>query len=192
MKRFNLFAVPVLIVIALISVVIINPDDNKAVENSVKDNTAEPLPRGRVLQYGIYKLVRGGKLVETPVTTTGKAISRPTIEQVEQTDRIPVKKDVYFSYQYRLSNFPASKPVVKLKRILIHPAITLPDGTIKTGSEYMIKGRVKRGEVFAFDGYAFNEHYEMVEGDWVFQIWYEDKKLIEQTFTSYMPTTSNG
>lgn len=140
---------------------------------------------GRVLQYGIYELVRGGRLVDSRVTTTGKAISKPTIQQLEQTDRIPLKRDVYFSYQYRLSNIPGNQSIVNLKRVLTHPQITLPDGSIKTGSEYMIKGRVKRGEVFAFDGYAFNESYEMVEGEWIFQIWYKDKMLVEKKFTSY-------
>jgi hypothetical protein len=38
-----------------------------------------------------------------------------------------------------------------------------------------------------FDGYGFNEDYELVEGDWTFQIWYQDKKLIERKFVSYRP-----
>ena len=187
MKRYILLVFSVLIAIVILFSDLINPERNSTAENNVQKN-----PTGRILQYGIYRLVREGKLVESSVTTTGKAISSPTIEQIEQTDKIPAKKNVYFSYQYRLSNLPTSRPVVKLKRILIHPEITLPDGTVKTGTEYFIKGKVKRGEVFAFDGYAFNESYEMVEGDWVFQIWYENQKLVEQKFTSYKPMTSNG
>jgi hypothetical protein len=27
----------------------------------------------------------------------------------------------------------------------------------------------------------------MVEGEWVFQLWFDDKKLVEQTFTTYWP-----
>lgn len=187
MKRFILIALPILVAVFIISSDLVDPLENTTLENDV-----DKKPSGRILQYGIYRLVRGGKLVESSVTTTGKAISRPTIEQVEQTDKIPANKDVYFSYQYRLSNLPTSKPVVKLKRVLIHPEITLPDGSIKTGTEYFIRGKVKRGEVFAFDGYAFNESYEMVEGDWIFQIWYKNQKLVEQKFTSYKPVTSNG
>jgi len=155
------------------------------------DTNAKMQPGGRVLQYGIYELVRGGSVVDSKVTTTGKAVSRATIQQVEQTERIPAKKDVYFSYQYRLSHLELKKTaqngVINLTRILKHPPITLPDGSVKSGSEYMIKGNMRQGEVFAFDGYAFNEDYELVEGEWVFQIWYKGMKLVEQKFISYLP-----
>lgn len=157
---------------------------NQEKRNQENIDTA-PEPSGRILQYGIYELVRGGKVVKSDITSTGKAISKPTIQKIEQTKRIEIKKDVYFAYQYRLSNLETNKPVVSLKRVLMHPEITLPDGRKITRSEYMIKGRVSQGEVFAFDGYALNEDYEMVEGDWVFQIWYEGKKMVEQKFTSY-------
>lgn len=187
MKPISIYVFPVFIAVIVFLVFI---SDKVKTEDDI--HPGRKALTGRVLQYGIYELVREGKLVESKVTTTGKAISRPTIQQVEQTDRIPVKRDVYFSYQYRLSNFPTTKPVVNLKRVLKHPQITLPDGTVRTGSEYMIKGRVKRGEVFAFDGYAFSEDYELVEGDWIFQIWFEGQKLVEQKFTSYKVDAENG
>ena len=160
-------------------------------EIEAEDANVQIQPSGRVLQYGIYELVRGGNVVDSKVTTTGKAVSGVTIQQVEQTERIPAKKDVYFSYQYRLSHLKLKKGaengVINLTRKLKHPPITLPDGSVKSGSEYMIKGKVRRGEVFAFDGYAFNEDYELVEGEWVFQIWHKDIKLVEQKFISYFP-----
>lgn len=187
MKR--LIPVSLLIVLATVILLFVSVDRSKT---DVVKNHKNIEPSGRILQYGIYELVRNGRIVDSDVTTTGKAISKPTIQHVEQTSRIPAKKDVYFSYQYRLSNISTGRPIVNLKRVLKHPEITLPDGTKKTGSEYMIKGKVKRGEVFAFDGYAFNETYEMVEGEWVFQIWYKDKKLVEQKFTSYKPEYNNS
>ncbi len=144
-------------------------------------------PSGRILQYGTYKLIRGGKILKSDITSTGKAVSRPVLQKIKQTKMIAIDKDVYFAYQYRLSNFVKNQGIVKLKRVLNHPEITLSDGKKVSHSEYMIKGRVKQGEVFAFDGYALNEDYEMVEGDWTFQIWYQGKKLVEQTFTTYYP-----
>ena len=188
MKRVNILFLSVAAVAAVTVLVYFN----NTLEIKPVEITNQTEPSGRILQFGIYELVRPGKLVTSDKTTTGKAISKPTIQQVDQTDRIPAEKDVYFSYQYRLSNIEAHSPIVNLKRVLKHPEITLPDSTKKTGSEYFIKAKVKRGEVFAFDGYAFNEDYEMVEGEWVFQIWYEDQKLVEQKFTSYKPETNNG
>ena len=51
----------------------------------------------------------------------------------------------------------------------------------------MIKGQVNTGQVIAYTGYDLYEDYELVEGNWVFEIWHKDKKLIEQKFTSYWP-----
>jgi hypothetical protein len=188
MKKFiPVFLVIIVAVIATYQFSYFQQMTNESVNGPVNDSGAvlHQDPSGRVLQYGIYERVRGGAVVESKNTTTGKALSRVTIQQLEQTNNIPVDKEVYFAYQYRLSNLSNKNAVINLKRILIHPEITLPDGTKKTGSEYMIKGKVKRGEVFAFDGYAFNEDYELVEGDWIFQIWYEGEMLVEQKFTSY-------
>jgi hypothetical protein len=143
-------------------------------------------PSGRVLQWGIYTLLRGGKVTDDPKTTTGKGVVEPVITRDRETDRIPLIKDKYMAYQYRLSNLPG-KRTVKLRRVLKHPEFKLPDGATSTGSDFMITRKLERGEVFAYDAYALNEDYEMVEGEWDFQIWFEDKMLVEQTFTTYWP-----
>jgi len=41
--------------------------------------------------------------------------------------------------------------------------------------------------VTALDAYALSEDYELVEGDWTFQLWYQGQLLIEQKFTTYWP-----
>jgi len=35
----------------------------------------------------------------------------------------------------------------------------------------------------AYDGYAMENNWEVLPGPWTFQIWYQDQKLAEQTFT---------
>ena len=149
---------------------------------STPDNSLNP--EGRVLRYGIFSSVRGGKVIESDKTSTGKALSNIVMTFIRQTEQIPIKKDRLLAYQYRLSNIPV-KRYVELRRVLKHPPFKLPDGTVTTGSDYTIRKRVERSEVFAYDVYGLNETYEMVEGDWVFQIWYQDKKLVEQKFTTY-------
>lgn len=47
--------------------------------------------------------------------------------------------------------------------------------------------RVSSNHVIVYTGYGFDEDYELVEGDWVFEIRHEDKKLIEQKFVTYVP-----
>ena len=126
-------------------------------------------------------------MVASRKTSTGKAISKPVIELLTTTDRIPLVKDAHMSLQYRIWNLPEQPAYIKLRRVLKHPVMTLPDGTQTTGSDYMINGRVSIGQVIAYTGYGLNEDYEMLEGEWTFQIWYEDKKLVEHTFTTYWP-----
>ena len=153
-------------------------------------NTASPdqkLPTGRVIKQGLFEVIRSHGLVDSPNASTGKAFLNPVIQLVKQTDRIPLVKDAHMSLQYRIWNLPERPAYTKLRRVLIHPEMKLPDGSVSTGSDYMITGKVVYGQVIAYTGYGLNEDYEMVEGDWVFQIWYQDKKVIEQKFTTYWP-----
>ncbi len=172
-------------------------DNNAEAELSPADMSRAAAPASRsdsigthVFQFGIYKPIRKGILKTSPGTNTGKIIRKPKLEHVSMTDRIPLVKDTYFGYQFRLFNLPPEamiKPVMTLRKVLIHPEMTLPDGTKTTGWDRPFKGRVEVQQVMGFDGYAFNEDYELVEGEWIFQLWYNDRKLIERKFTSVRP-----
>ncbi|MEN8106833.1 MAG: DUF3859 domain-containing protein [Pseudomonadota bacterium] len=142
---------------------------------------------GKVSQRGLYRLVRSGGVIDDPNTGTGKAVSKPVVQLVRSTERIPLIKGVQMYLQYRIWPLPDQPAWVDLRRVLKHPEMTLPDGSVSTGSDYMIKGRVSVNQVIAYTGYGLDEDYELVEGDWVFEIWYQDKKLIEQKFTTYRP-----
>jgi len=63
--------------------------------------------------------------------------------------------------------------------------MTLPDGSFSTGSDRLIRGKISSSQVIAYTGYDLDEDYELVERDWVFEIWYQDKMVIEQKFTTY-------
>jgi Domain of unknown function (DUF3859) len=146
--------------------------------------------KSSVFQFGIYKATRKGQITTSSTSNTGKVVRKPELEHVSMTDRIPLVKDTWFGYQLRLWNLPPEamvKPVMKLRTVLIHPEMTLPDGSTTTGYDRPFKGRVETQQVIGFDGYAFNEDYELVEGDWIFQIWYQDQKLIERKFVSVQP-----
>lgn len=159
--------------------------DSASSENTAREDSAgkTAAPSGRILRAGIFSKVSGGSIIESADTSTGKALSRLVMTFIRETDRIPIKKDTILGYQYRLSNLPDT-PTVQLRRILRHPEFRLPDGSVNTGSDYIINKRVEHNEVFAYDVYALNENYEMVEGEWTFQIWYGDHLLVQQKFTT--------
>lgn len=142
---------------------------------------------GKVGQRGLYRLVRSGGVVDSPQTSTGKGISKPVIELVRSTDRIPLIRGARMYLQYRLWPLPAQPAWVDLRRVLRHPEMVLPDGTKSTGSDYIIKRKVSSNQVIAYTGYGFDEEYELVEGVWEFEIWHGDRKLIGQKFTTYWP-----
>ena len=128
-------------------------------------------------------------------TNTGKVVTKAVLKISETTDRIPLIKGTHFAYRYRIIDLPkeeAKKPVVELRKVLVHPVMTLLDGSTSTGWDRIARGRTSAGQVIAFDGYAFHEDYELVEGDWTFQIWFGDKKLVEQKFTAYKPEASDA
>ena len=143
---------------------------------------------GKVFEYGIYDAQRKGRLRTDIATNTGKILTRPVLTLSKETDRIPLLKNTYFAYRFRLLDLPKEeviKPTVNIRKVLIHPKMTLPDGSTSTGWDRVVRARTSISQVIAFDGYVFNEDYELVEGDWIFQIWFKDKKLVEQKFKTY-------
>jgi hypothetical protein len=151
--------------------------------------------RGHVFEYGIYSAQRKGRVQGSLTTNTGKIVTRPVLELSEKTDRIPLIKNTYFAYRYRITDIPkeeAKKPTVDVRKVLTHPEMTLPDGSKSNGWDRVARGRTSVGQVIAFDGYVFSEDYELVEGEWTFQIWFGGQKLVEQKFTTYQPEKLNA
>jgi len=142
--------------------------------------------RGRVLEYGIYDTVHDGGIITAPGTNTGKAHGRSTLKLHTRTQRIAIKKGRFFGFKVRLEPFPGRRSI-ELKKVVQHPPMTLPDGSIKHGYAFIERKKVDQQVVFALAGYFFDEPYEMVAGDWVFQYWLGDKLLVEQKFTTYFP-----
>ena len=94
--------------------------------------------------------------------TTGKSLKSLTLEFVKQAERIPLVKGTYLGFQYRISKFPPELEdtrVIELRRVLIHPEMTLPDGSTTTGSDYTVSRKIKLGQVNSYDAYGFHEDY---------------------------------
>jgi len=165
------------------------PQDSARANSSYDMSYLDKPLKGKVTQRGLYMLVRSDGVIDDPTTGTGKAVSNPVVQQVKSTERIPLIKGGQMYLQYRIWPLPDHPAYVELRRVLKHPEMTLPDGSVSTGSDYIMKGKVKvtANQAIAYTGYGLDEDYELVEGDWIFEIWYQDKKLIDQTFTTYWP-----
>ena len=108
--------------------------------------------------------------------------------RAKTTERIPLIKGGQMYLQYRIwPLLPAQPAYVDLRRVVKHPKMTLPNGSFSTGSDRLIKGDISSSQVITYTGYGLDEDYELVEGDWVFEIWYQNKMVIEQKFTTHRP-----
>lgn len=162
-------------------------------ENMVSGKTPGDLDKPlkvKVSRPGLYRLVRSGGVIDDPSTGTGKSVVKPVVELIKTTERIPLIKGGQMYLQYRIWPLPAQPAYVDLRRVLKHPEMTLPDGSVSTGSDRIIKGKINSNQIIAYTGYGLDEDYELVEGDWVFEIWYQDEKVVEQKFTTYRPDES--
>jgi hypothetical protein len=180
----HLFVILLLLVAAGCSKDPATTSSSNAVQQNSAGKTVEP--SGRILRAGVFSKVSGGEVIESSKSSTGKVLSKLVMTFIREAERIPIKKDTILGYQYRLSNLPETG-TVKLRRVLKHPEFQLPDGRVSSGSDFTMTKKVERSEVFAYDVYALNEDYEMVPGDWTFQIWYNGTMLLEQKFTTYWP-----
>jgi hypothetical protein len=154
--------------------------------NFAETEAGHQAPAGRVIKYGLYEVIRTGRLVDNPDTSTGKSHSASTIQFIRQTDRIPLKKGNYFGFQSRIEPLPDTH-FIKLKKVVTHPEMTLPDGSKKAGYEVNETKKVSVGVAFTTSAYSLDEDYELVEGEWTIQYWFEDRMLVEQRFYTYWP-----
>lgn len=143
--------------------------------------------QGSVVKYGRFKSVHSGHVLNHQQSGSGKLIKGATLKLTEQTQQIPIEADGYFGFQYRISNIPKKIRYLELRRVLIHPEMKLPGGKVITGSDYVIRVAVKSGNIFDLIGYSFSEEYEQVTGEWIFQLWYKDQRLVEQKFNIFQP-----
>ena len=112
------------------------------------DSSSKPI-KGKVSQPGLYRLVRSGGIINDPSTSTGKSVSKPVVELVKSTQRIPLIKGAQMYLQYRIWPLPGQPAYADLRRVLKHPKITLPNGKTSTGSDFYIKGRISVNQAIA-------------------------------------------
>ncbi len=139
---------------------------------------------GQITEYGIFAYSKdGGKSWTNPIS------SSPTIHEgvdsflVMETSSIPIIKDIYFAFSYRIVGFPDGD--VELDWIVIHPEMEKSDGTLSTGYSYKRYITVENGVAEGTSGYMLNQPYEQVEGEWEFSYSYKGKVLVSKIFNTY-------
>ncbi len=137
---------------------------------------------GQITKAGIYEAESVEK-VNAAETTAGYTLNATGLKLIKPTDTIPAKLGLSFGFEYVLIGLEPNK-AFSLKKIISHPKITKPDGTVSNGYDMMIKKKADAfGTLKDISGYRFDNDYEMQPGEWKFTLMYEDQKVIEKTFT---------
>ncbi|MCP3930555.1 MAG: DUF3859 domain-containing protein [Bacteroidetes bacterium] len=98
----------------------------------------------------------------------------------QQTEIIPLKIGTRFGARYLIEGQPKGRRI-QLQHAGIHPELSNPS-TGKTFTNYKYSISAKIGEINTI-GYTFDHDWELVPGKWTFQVFYQNKVVLEKQFT---------
>jgi hypothetical protein len=134
----------------------------------------------KVTEYGIYS-AKILKAADKTGAITGSHDVIGDVEFIQNTDRIPAKLDTRFGFRYVIEG--SGEKNVILKKKVIHPPITEKNKTT-TSHEYDLDYAMGSESI---TGFRFGAENLMVAGEWIFQLYYQDKLVLERKFTVYKP-----
>lgn len=138
------------------------------------------LDRIEIIQSGLYtaSIVRRDSSLGTP---TGKASIVESPSFYSDTTRVPAQAGIRFGFQYRLIGSPSGREV-PLRAVwqIPAPGITNPvNGNVYRESTREFTATIGETQIH---GYGFDQPWEIVEGEWVLEIWHEKRLLASRTF----------
>ena len=122
------------------------------------------------LDYGICT-INLKETVSSDTTASGYYNETEGVEFTNKTTNIPAEMGISFGIKYVVNGEPEGSKV-KLKLVVIHPPIKG-----KSKSSAMVEAKIG---TWRADFYTFNESYELVEGEWIFQIYQKENLLLEE------------
>jgi hypothetical protein len=144
-------------------------------------NSSIKLPHATILEYGIMEDIEPAKRVSTPFTASGFMKVSSNVRFVKETDQIPKTIGSRFGLRYSISGLP-SQPGSDVSVALIHPTIQKREGTTTTGYEVQVGTQPVNGTIMNYSGYSLDHDYELVSGEWTFEVRYKNQKLVSKTF----------
>jgi hypothetical protein len=146
--------------------------------------TASENYKGEITEYGYYKKISELERVRNIASTSGYVKQGGEVQLEEQTQDIPLQLHRLFGFKFRISGFE-DKSAVQLKLVVSHPEIQRPNGTVSKGYSYPVLLEVNNGMIENQSGYSIDHEYEMVEGEWTFEYWYNQQKLLSYSFRTF-------
>ena len=142
---------------------------------------AENNYKSEVTEFGYYKKITDQERLRNIAATTGYVKAGGEVELEQSTDEIPLKLNRLFGFKFRIEGFD-NKEAVQLKLVVVHPQMKRPNGSTSKGYSYPVLLEVSNGVIENQSGYSLDHAYELVEGDWTFEYWYNSEKLLSKSF----------
>ena len=143
------------------------------------------MERLEVLQSGLYS-ASIARRDSAPGTPTGKASIVDSPSFYSDTSRVPAQLGIRFGFQYRLIGSPQGREA-RLRGIwrIPDPGITNP----VSGNTYRESARDFTALIgdTQIHGYGFDQPWEIVEGEWILEIWHNERLLASRTFVVGKP-----
>jgi hypothetical protein len=139
---------------------------------------APHIDRIRVTEYGIYTVDRDIQGRDALGINKAEASN---VRHAATLRIIPAQIGTTFCFRYQIFGKPHAAPV-ELRQVVIFPSPGLsPSSTSKpiTQDEYVLQTRI--GET-SYVSYTLEDAFELVPGNWIFEIWQGNRKLATQSF----------
>lgn len=138
-----------------------------------------------IVEFGVYK-AGNLKQVEDEPSPTGTRNKVTGLQLVEQTERIPGKLNNRFGVKWKINGPVKDENIEYIRMVKFPRPMKKADGS--TQEVYRSTKPAKVGQI-TYDGYGFDNEWEIIPGIWTFEIWVQGKKLAEKSLTVYAPTT---
>ena len=138
-----------------------------------------------IVEYGIYTAKTTSERA-APNATAGIVANLGDVQHAVTTRTIPGQQGVQFGFRYKVVGAPATASVL-LHMVTIFPSPGLTDpatGKTAARSEYDVTATIGNMQ---YKDYGLDNAWEVVPGRWTMQVWYQGRKLAEQTFTVGKP-----
>ena len=135
-----------------------------------------------ITQFGIFE--RTSELIrfKDPGSPSGYSVKSETSPKLaKQTDKIPLKHNIAFGYDFKITGFVTNGDVV-LKEVITFPLMTLPNGEQITSKEADRTFYSTNGVVINGASYILNNDFEMIEGTWSRAYYFQGKRLLYKEF----------
>lgn len=142
------------------------------------------VPKGQVLEFGLFELVGAQKSAANPNSPDGSERTATGARFIAQTNRVPATLGTQFGFRYKITGV-TEEGTANLKTVVIHPPVKNAKGEGERRSTTEQAVPAKDGVISEVTGYSLERPEELVPGAWIFELWYHGQRVVTQSFTAY-------